>query len=525
MTTIADLSQTMNGWTRWMRVRRALSWGVRGLIFGLALALAVGLAGLFQARLLRVEFLQLVGVSAVFFSLCMGAAAYLWPVHPLKAARYFDRVFGLGERVSTALELDSESPGSHPNELVRQQLDDAVQAARTVKPAQTLPLRLPAREGLLVLIFVLLLGLAWLRGENLFQAAQQARAVQQAAAVQEQKIEEILTQIKNNDTLSDEQKQALSAPLEQALNGLRENPSLEGSVSALTSAGEKLEALSAPQAQELAQALKEAGSQAAGQEGSPLESVGQELAEGNPVAAASALKDIDAGALSQARAQELAGQLETMAQALAATNPQLAIDLNNAAQALQNGDAAAAQQALDQAAQSLAQAGQQAALSQAADQAAQQMQQGVGQMLAAGGGQQQAAQPGQGQGQANGEGTTGSGTGTSQGPVAGSEQGGSSPIPQDNGPGDGGETSYEQIYAPSDLGGDDGPSVSLPSSGQDGDTIGQGPTNPSDPGQSLVPYQEVYSQYEQLNNQAIENGSIPFQFMLVIRNYFDSLEE
>ena len=184
---------------------------------------------------------------------------------------------------------------------------------------------------------------------------------------------------------------------------------------------------------------------------------------------------------------------------------------------------------MNQAAQSLAQAGQQAAFAQAAGQAARQMQQGAGQLLAAGGGQQQNAQAAgqaQGSGQNPQTGTTGgagSGRGSAQGAITGAGPAGSSPIQQGNGPGDGGETNYEKIYAPSLLGGAGGPTVSLPSSGQSGDTTGQGPAGLSDSGQSLVPYQQVYSQYQQSNQQAIENGSIPFEFMQTIRNYFNSL--
>jgi hypothetical protein len=102
---------------------------------------------------------------------------------------------------------------------------------------------------------------------------------------------------------------------------------------------------------------------------------------------------------------------------------------------------------------------------------------------------------------------------------------GSDPIAQNNGPGDGSETSYEQIYAPQLLGGETGPQVGLPGSDQPGgEVIGQGPTTPGQPGTSTVPYNEVYSQYEQINNQAIENGNIPAQFMQIIKNYFDSLK-
>jgi len=544
MTTFSDLSRTMDGWLRWMRVRRAVTWAVRGLAAALALAFVAALVGMVEARLLRMEFLTLVAALALLLPPLTALVAWLWPIHPLKAARYFDRVFGLNERVSTALELNSAKDPKGllktfrvSDELVQQQLDDAFRAARAVKARQSLPLRLPLRDGLLALIFIVLLALAWFKGDDLFQAAQQTHAVQQAEAEQVQKIEQILSQIQKNDALSEEQKQALSEPLEQALSELKNNPSQEGAVSTLTSTGEKLEALSDPKAQEMSQALKEAGSQAATQEDSPLQSAGQKLAQGDTVGAASDLANIDVSQLSDTQKQQLADQLNTMADSLAASNPQLANDLQAAADALQSGDTAQAQQALNQAAQTMSQTGQQQAMSQAANGAAQQMQQGAGQMLAAGGGQQQANQPGQsgqqGQGQSGSSnqpgqmpGTgSGSGQGQSQGSNGTGQQSGSSPIPQSNGPGDGGESAYEQIYAPELLGGKDGENVTLPQSGgQDGETVGQGPTTPGDPGQSLVPYEQVYSQYDQSNHQAIESGTIPFEFLDTIRNYFDSLK-
>lgn len=160
------------------------------------------------------------------------------------------------------------------------------------------------------------------------------------------------------------------------------------------------------------------------------------------------------------------------------------------------------------------------------------MQQGAGQVIAAGGGQQQANQAGQGagagqgsnQGQGNGTGVAGAGRGSGTGDNPTGQEAGSSPIQQGNGPGDGGETSYEQIYAPELLGGEGGTQVDLPGTGEDGEVIGEGPTTPGDPGRSLVPYSEVYSQYEQVNNQAIENGEVPAQFTQIIKNYFDSLK-
>lgn len=530
---IAELIRTITKWIRWLRFQRAALWALRGLLMGLAISFVFSLIFVAQARLLRAEFLALVGILSLAVTLSASGIAFFWPVEPLKAARYFDLVFHLDERVSTALEL-SRGGRTAASEMTQRQLENAVLAARGVQPNQSIPLRMKKLEGLLALVFLLLIGLVWFHGESWFQAAAQARLVERAVAEQEASIEELISQIQDNNSLSEEQKKALTIPLEEALKGLEDNSSLEGSVSVLASTSEKLQALSNPQMQQLAQALKETGSQLAGQEGSPLQSVGQSLSEGNVVAAASELANLDVSNLSQSEAQALANQLESMAQALASTDSGLASQLNSAAEALREGDTAVAQQALNQVAQSLSKAGQQVIFSQTASQAAGQMQQGAGQVLAAGGGQGagqdgQASAQGEGSGssqgtQASGQAGAGSGSGSDAGSSSQGSEAGSAPIPQNNAPGDGGETAYEQIYAPTLLGGEDGQLVGLPDSSEDGTVIGEGPSTPSEPGQSLVPYDQVYAQYEQANRQAIENSDVPVQFMQIIRNYFDSLE-
>jgi hypothetical protein len=543
MTTLIDLSQSLHLWIRRLRTQRALTWALRGLILGLAFSLALGSIGLYRAELLRSEFLALVIFTPVLAALLSALVAFFWRIQPLEAARYFDRRFGLKERVSTALELNQRA-GNIPPEMIERQLQDAVTASKQVSLRQALPFRYNLWEGAIALLFVLLISAVWFRGERWFLAGQQSRAVEQAVTEQETKIEEIIKQVEVNEALSEAQKEAITNPLKEALQDLQENPSLESSVSILTSTGEKLQGLSDPQSQQMSQALKEAGNQAAGQEGSPLQGVGQELAQGNIVSAADKLKNIDVNELSPAEQQQLADQLDAMADSLQSTNPGLANELRQAAQALRNGNTASAQQALQNAAQSLSQAGQQLAFSQTASQTASQMQQGAGQVLAAGGGQQQANQAGQGQqgtqgqgqgpGQGQGQGSSqsgqqggngsgaGKGSGTGEGETG--NEAGTAPIQQNNGPGDGGEAAYEQIYAPTLLGGEGGPQVDIPNAGEGGEVIGQGPITPGDPGTSLVPYSEVYRQYEQINNQAIENGEIPAQFTQIIKNYFDSLE-
>jgi hypothetical protein len=522
MASINTLSHTLHMWIRWLRLRRAIVWTVRGFAIALGVSFFIGGLGLYQARLLKMEFLALVIVSVIFLPALFGIGAYFWRIHPLKAARYFDRVFHLDERVSTALELGAED---HANGIIQKQLDDALSAARKVKPRRYLPLGFKRVDAILALIFALLLGALWLRGEALFVAAGTQRNIEAAIDAQQAKVEEIIKTINENDALTDEQKKQLTEPLEQAQQALKDNPSMEGAVSILTSASEKMQALSDEQAGQTSQALKQTGSALAAQEGSPLSGVGQDMANGDFSKAASELKNMDLSQMSPEELQKLAQQLNEMADGLAGTNPELAQQLKDAAQSIEAGDLQSAQQSLNNASQLMENASQQIAGSQAASQAAGQLQQGAGEVIAAGGGQQVGPpmagnQPGQSN---NGGAGSGSGSGdvpdsNQQGGEAGSDQ-----IPQDNGPGDGGESTYEKMVAPSLLGGSGGDTLNLPVSGEDGEVMGTSPTTATD-GESLVPYTDVYPQYDDANRQAIENGDVPPQFMDVIRNYFDSIQ-
>ncbi|HSB00830.1 MAG TPA: hypothetical protein VLE49_09275, partial [Anaerolineales bacterium] len=169
MTTITDLSQVLSSWIRRLRLQRALTWAVRGFILGLGLALAVGLVGLYRAALLREEFLTLVIFAALLSSLLAGLAGFLWPVEPLHAARRFDTLFQLEERVSTALELHQLHLDTTA-EMIQRQLQDAVTAATAVDAPRRLSLRPRLREGVLALSLILLIGGVWLRGDHWFQA-------------------------------------------------------------------------------------------------------------------------------------------------------------------------------------------------------------------------------------------------------------------------------------------------------------------------------------------------------------------
>lgn len=519
-----ELTHHLETWMRWRRIRRGVMWGLRGLSLGLFLSLLWGMAGVLQGWFLQTELIAFTIGLTLAVTLAAGLGAALWPLMRLQAARDFDCAFGLRERVSTALELHA-NPDLAPAELRQRQLEDALTAARRVNPRRDLPLRLKPLELLLPLALTGALFIGYAQSERAFQATRQARAVEQAVQEQTKAIEELLKQVQANPGLTEEQKKALTAPLAQALQELQQAHGQESAVSVLFKSSEQMQALTHPQTEKTTEALQQAGQTLADQEGTPLQTAGQQLAEGNLVSAAAELLKINPQTLSPEEAAQMAQQLQQLAQAVQASNPQLAQQLNQAAQALQNGNVAAAQQALQQVAQTLAQIGQQQAINQAAAQVAAQLQQGAGQILAMGG-SPVSGQTASGSSQ-DAQGSTGAGSGKETGANPNAQAGevlSSSDLPEKQ-PGDGGETTYEQIYAPSLLGGEDGPQVGLNSgSGQEGEVIGQRPATPGQDGQSLVPYTQVLAQYEELNRRAIESGQIPLQFRQIIRNYFDSLK-
>ena len=535
---LENLNQRLSAWMRWYRLRRAADWGGYGLVFGMAAGLGFSLAAVFAARLLLPEFILFTLLSGLLGLAFAAAAGYLWRLSPQQAAVYFDHALGLKERLSTALEL--AQPGRAegiPAELVQRQREDALAASQAVNPRLRLPLRFNRIQAIVSVLILAIVTLVALRGETLFQAALQRRAVQQAISQQIERIEAIQSTIENDPSLTPEQKEALLQPLDDALQGLQEAETVEEAVSVLTAAEQELEALQDPAASQQSQALQEMGDSLSQQQGSPLQEFGQELASGDVAGAAQELSQIDPASLSAEEAAALAEQLQEAAEALQSTDPALAEQLSQAAEALQNGDTEAAQQALQQASQSLAQTGQQIAGSQAAGEAASQVGQGQQQMLQSGLGQQ--AQSGQGQGEGQGEGQgdgsstqagdAGAGGGSGEGSGdAGDAQGseaGEDPISQGNGPGDGGESAYEPIYAPEHLGGEGGADVTLPTSDDpNGEVVGQGNATPGDPNQSSVPYVEAYPYYEQFYRQALENGRVPMSMREYVRRYFSSLE-
>src|SRR5690242_18144899 len=97
-----DLEGRFSRWLRRLRLRDALVWAPRGLAAGLALALGITL-GSWLFPLATVPRLVALSVGFSLGGLGLAAAiAFFWPHPRLESARYFDRLFGLSERTSTA---------------------------------------------------------------------------------------------------------------------------------------------------------------------------------------------------------------------------------------------------------------------------------------------------------------------------------------------------------------------------------------------------------------------------------------
>src|SRR5947209_13714603 len=120
-----ELEGRFTRWVRRLRRRDAVTWAPRGLAVGLAVALGLSLAA-WLLPYATVPTLVGLSVGCALVGLELAAAvAYFWPRPRMQNARYFDRLFGLSERTSTAFELAVQPVESTPEWLRRDQWADA----------------------------------------------------------------------------------------------------------------------------------------------------------------------------------------------------------------------------------------------------------------------------------------------------------------------------------------------------------------------------------------------------------------
>jgi hypothetical protein len=143
---------------------------------------------------------------------------------------------------------------------------------------------------------------------------------------------------------------------------------------------------------------------------------------------------------------------------------------------------------------------------------------GMGQAQA-NGGAGQGANPEQSQGPAGGGAGRGEGNGEANGGLSNGQ------MPTDNGPGDGGEKTWEDIFSPQRIGGEGGDKVDVPGQPDAGVPTGVEGNFANNPnGQANVPYNQVWSNYADSVNQALDSGYIPLGMRDLIKNYFSNLD-
>ena len=614
-----ELNQLVRGWDRRRRLQQMMGWLPRSLMPGLAAGIVMAVVSRVQPWLLGGQILLITGILMVVGAVVMALVVGLWPRPGLKSAQEFDLLFGLQERVSTALELiDGRIHGD--NRFLVRQVDDAWQRAHSVRPSEVMPLPWDWREwsGVLALTAALALLLVIPNPQEtiLNQNAAQDAAIESAA----EDLQEITDTVQADTTLEPQDQQELLQVLKSSAAVLDQpNVTSEEAFAALTDAQGALESKSDELNQQ--SAAKQASLQAATSAVQNLnppqdqQATNPEATPETPSDAGSTLEDLASKLpeMTEVQKQDMAESLAQTAQQLQTTSPSVAQALNQASQSLAQGDVRGAQDALQQASGDLQDAAQSAdsqaqsaeQLSQSAQamqasanqigqqssgnqsgqpqpdaQSGQEGQQGNQQPAGAndssggesaqpqdqqgrsgqtsqsgqpssagqtgqsdqpgqqGGGQGQAANPGSSQGQgaqgSNTEGGTvgaesnavGSGAGDSAG-GAGSESGGvqGGQVPQDNNPDGQGEGQYDPVYAPQRIGGQSGSDQNIVLDPDASDApVQQGEFAQNPAGSASVPYNQVYNDYSDAANRALESDYIPLGMRDVVRDYFSSLE-
>jgi hypothetical protein len=579
-------------WDRWLRFVQTTTWLPRFVAAALFVALIAAVVSRLRPWLLPGE-IALLGVAAFALIGIIGIGIlWLYPRPLIESARHFDRLLGLRERTTAALELTSGRIQTN-DELRQRQMRDALYHAERARPQISLPLRFERRDWGVALLFAIPLIVLLLLPNPQDNTIVLDDAQQAALAEAAETVREITRDVALDPTLDEVTREQLMQTLESSLEVL-EQPGVtpEEAFAALSDAESALrnESEALNQQAQASQAGLEASAQAL-RDLPTLEEEGQAQSLSDLLAR----MGVQAGQFGEAERAQAADALNQAAQAAQATDPQLAQRMNEAAQAMQQGDPQQMQQQLDEAQQ---QAQTSEANQQSAQQASQQMQQNAEQAQQAGQqmnqqGQQQSSQQGQPQpgqqgqqsqdgsqqqspsaqgsapqpgdqqaqqgregqpqagqqgeqsaqgeasqsnsGQGEGEtaageqeggqsssGSAGSGEGAAQGVVRGAQQG-QQPPGENNADGRG-ETPFESIYAPTRLGQTGaGAEIELESD-TSGMPVQEGEFTENPTGQASVPYNEVYGDYADAANRALESDYVPLGLRDLVRDYFTGLE-
>ncbi len=478
-------------WQRWDALHRGAFASLYGTLVGIFASVALSLVAITTESLQAANYLRLLALGGVGG---FGIALFLlWLKRPnlIQSARYYEQHHKLKERISTAIELhDDENISAEWKAL---QLNDAYQASAEIDPRSGFDWRIPKRDwaGLLI-VAVLAIG-TWFYGQGAFEQAFIKAEQQAQIEAQVNEIENLITEIQTNETLSEAEREQVTAPLQAAVDELNQAESMEEAVSILADAQESLDELS--QAGEAASAgLQEASEKLAEmQETTPF---GDAMRESDFQQAADALQEMSSGMDAQTQAA-LSQEMAQAAQAMQETNPELAQEMQQAAEALQQEmSAEELQQALEQAAEAMEQANQQVEMSQAAEQSSEALESSRESLMQSGS-----------EGQPQGEGQ----------PMAGNPQG------EDSGSGSSETGEGAPSSAPAERIETEGETAGLDPSGESGAALGEIASQFEQSGESIESYESFYTEYENSAWESLQSDAVPLALRSVVRDYFSSL--
>jgi len=171
---LQQLERLIRRWDRRWRAVQSAIWIPRGVIAGTIIAVLIGFFSRTRPVLLPVQ-LAVITVALFLVGGLIGVAGvWLWPRSRIKSARFFDRAFGLRERVSTAMELG----GANLDQIGDLQLTDTLDRAKEVQPRLHLPFRLKQRDWITLLaLFIITLALIAIPNPQSVAIAQQNAVV------------------------------------------------------------------------------------------------------------------------------------------------------------------------------------------------------------------------------------------------------------------------------------------------------------------------------------------------------------
>jgi hypothetical protein len=341
---------------RRLRLRAACLGAAYGLAAGLAIGVLLGVLARVRPLFFTAQTLEW-SLGALTLGIVVGAlAGGLRPLSRIAVAARADADLGLRERIVTALELAS---GAAHSSLAEAQLRETA-ALVAGRRGATSPWPLLRREqifalGLGALALVALLTLPNAQEETLRRQQANAQLIGQAA----QQVAQVQNKVAARGDLDPATKQAIEQQLAQLQRDLADGTTdPAGAVARIAQTEAQLRPLQDPNAAQRGAAIPQLA-QEFGTFGATAP-VGERLAAGDYAGASAALKDVAANLpkLDPASQAAIAQKLREAAASQAATNPQLASQLQDAADKLTSGDVAGAQAALNNAADQIAQTGQ-----------------------------------------------------------------------------------------------------------------------------------------------------------------------